>query len=55
MGSRGRVNGLRVIPYDIPRGCLAGYFPELNPAVAAVARDLASDTPASKGIPVRLA
>ena len=50
-----RVEGLRVIPYDIPRGCLAGYFPELNPLSPLSRGDLASGTPASKGIPVRLA
>nr|WP_272210703.1 hypothetical protein [Marinicella sp. W31]MDC2876609.1 hypothetical protein [Marinicella sp. W31] len=22
--------GFKIIPYDIPRGCVAGYFPELN-------------------------
>ncbi|MCO6362775.1 FdhF/YdeP family oxidoreductase [Paracoccus sp. 08] len=50
-----RVQGLRVIPYDIPHGCLAGYFPELNPLSPLSRGDLASATPASKGIPVRLA
>ncbi|WP_405406180.1 FdhF/YdeP family oxidoreductase [Paracoccus sp. Ld10] len=49
-----RVDGLRVIPYDIPRGCIAGYFPELNPLSPLSRGDLASGTPASKGIPVRL-
>jgi anaerobic selenocysteine-containing dehydrogenase len=27
------VAGLRVREYDIPRGCLGGYFPECNPLV----------------------
>lgn len=27
------VSGLAVTPYDLPDGCLAGYFPELNPLV----------------------
>ncbi|CAM3187087.1 FdhF/YdeP family oxidoreductase [Paracoccus nototheniae] len=49
-----RVAGLRVIPYDLPRGCIAGYFPELNPLSPLSRCDLASDTPATKGIPVRL-
>ncbi|MFN4059451.1 MAG: FdhF/YdeP family oxidoreductase [Paracoccus hibiscisoli] len=50
-----QVEGLRVVPYDLPRGCLAGYFPELNPLSPLSRGDLASDTPAAKGIPVRLA
>lgn len=49
-----RVDGLRVIPYDLPRGCIAGYFPELNPLSPLSRVDLLSDTPATKGIPVRL-
>jgi molybdopterin-dependent oxidoreductase alpha subunit len=49
-----RVAGLRVIPYDLPEGALCGYFPELN-ALAPLSRyDLASHTPASKAIPVRI-
>ena len=27
---RRSVEGLRVTPYDIPRGCAAGYYPECN-------------------------
>ena len=50
-----RVDGLRIVPYDLPRGCIAGYFPELNPLSPLSRHDLLSKTPASKGIPVRLA
>ena len=49
-----RVEGLRVVPYDIPRGCLAGYFPELNPLSPLSRHDELSKTPAAKSIPVRL-
>ncbi|RJE81433.1 FdhF/YdeP family oxidoreductase [Paracoccus sp. JM45] len=49
-----QVKGLRVIPYDLPRGCLAGYFPELNPLAPLSRGDRLSDTPASKGIPVSI-
>ncbi|MBM3606018.1 MAG: FdhF/YdeP family oxidoreductase [Alphaproteobacteria bacterium] len=49
-----RVDGLRVLPYDLPRGCIAGYFPELNPLSPLSRYDLLSQTPAAKGIPVRL-
>jgi molybdopterin-dependent oxidoreductase alpha subunit len=48
------VGGLSVIPYDLPRGCLAGYFPELNPLVPLEHHEELSKTPAAKGIPVRL-
>ncbi|WP_410218622.1 FdhF/YdeP family oxidoreductase [Paracoccus sp. (in: a-proteobacteria)] len=50
-----QVDGLRVLPYDLPRGCIAGYFPELNPLSPLSRRDQLSDTPATKAIPVRLA
>ncbi|WP_378945262.1 FdhF/YdeP family oxidoreductase [Paracoccus sp. R86501] len=53
-GGARRVAGLRVVPYDLPRGCLAGYFPELNPLAPLDRHDMLSDTPASKGIPVRI-
>ena len=49
-----RVSGLKVISYDLPKGSLCGYFPELN-ALAPLSRyDLASHTPAAKAIPVRI-
>ena len=50
---RRAVAGLKVVAYDLPDGCVAGYFPELNPLVPLSLRDRLSDTPASKGIPVR--
>jgi molybdopterin-dependent oxidoreductase alpha subunit len=51
---RRAVGGLRIVAYDLPDGCVAGYFPELNPLVPLSLRDKLSDTPASKGIPVRI-
>ncbi|QQN73689.1 FdhF/YdeP family oxidoreductase [Croceicoccus sp. YJ47] len=48
------VRGLKVTPYRLPDGCLAGYFPELNPLVPLWYHDKLSKTPASKGIPVRI-
>ncbi|MFC0205851.1 FdhF/YdeP family oxidoreductase [Novosphingobium soli] len=48
------VAGLAVTPYDLPRGCLAGYFPELNPLVPLEHHDQLSKTPAAKGVPVRI-
>lgn len=51
---RRAVAGLKVVAYDLPDGCVAGYFPELNPLVPLSLRDRLSDTPASKAIPVRI-
>lgn len=51
---RRAVSGLTVTPYDLPRGCLAGYFPELNPLVPLDHHDELSKTPAAKGVPVRI-
>ena len=48
------VADLRVTPYRLPDGCLAGYFPELNPLVPLWYHDKESKTPASKGVPVRI-
>ncbi len=49
-----RVENFRVVAYDIPRGCAAGYFPELNPLVSLSAVAYGSNTPVSKLIPVTL-
>ncbi len=43
-----------VVPYDIPLGCVATYFPETNVLVPLQHRDKRSKTPASKKIPVNL-
>jgi molybdopterin-dependent oxidoreductase alpha subunit len=48
------VEGLTVTPFDLPNGCVAGYFPEMNPLVPLWYHDQASKTPASKGVPVRV-
>jgi len=48
------VKGLRVTAYDIPRGCVAGYYPECNPLVPLEHHAEQSKVPASKSIPVRL-
>jgi molybdopterin-dependent oxidoreductase alpha subunit len=49
-----KVSGLKIIPYDLPPGAVAGYFPELNTLSPISRRDKLSDTPASKSIPVRI-
>lgn len=48
------VPGLRVTPFDIPPGCVAGYFPECNPLVPLAHHAEGSQVPASKSIPIRL-
>ncbi|WP_298225299.1 FdhF/YdeP family oxidoreductase [Acidocella sp.] len=49
-----RVEGLTVYPFAMPRGCAAGYFPELNPLLPLDHKDEISATPAAKSIPVRV-
>jgi formate dehydrogenase major subunit len=48
------VGGLRVTLYDIPKGCIAGYFPECNPLIPLWHHAEGSYVPAAKSIPVRL-
>ncbi|MCP5403785.1 MAG: FdhF/YdeP family oxidoreductase [Novosphingobium sp.] len=52
-GIRRRVAGLTVIDYPMPRGAIAGYYPELNPLLPLEYFDEISGTPAAKSIPVR--
>ncbi len=44
----------RLVEYDIPAGCLAGYFPETNALVPLGNHAKRARTPASKSIPVYL-
>ena len=53
-GVRRVVDDLTVTPFDLPDGCVGGYYPEMNPLAPLSRRDKASNTPASKGIPVRI-
>jgi molybdopterin-dependent oxidoreductase alpha subunit len=48
------VEGLRVVPYNIPEGCIAGYYPELNWLMPVEHHALDSHVPAAKSIPVRV-
>ncbi len=50
-----RVEGLTAIAYPMPRGAVAGYYPELNPLLPLDYYDRISGTPAAKSIPVRIA
>jgi molybdopterin-dependent oxidoreductase alpha subunit len=48
------VQGLRATSFDIPRGCVAGYYPELNPLVPLGHHAKGSMVPGYKSVPVRL-
>jgi molybdopterin-dependent oxidoreductase alpha subunit len=45
-------SGFRLVPYDIPRGSIAGYYPELNVLVPLGSAGEESDTPTSKSVMV---
>jgi anaerobic selenocysteine-containing dehydrogenase len=45
---------LTVTAYDLPRGCVAAYYPEINPLIPLSYHDILSKTPAYKGVPVRI-
>lgn len=48
------VAGLAAMPYDVPRGCLGGYYPECNPLLPLWHYAKESKVPAAKSIPVRV-
>ena len=49
-----RVDGLRVVAYDVPEGCIGAYYPECNDLIALAHHALESHVPAGKSVPVRL-
>jgi molybdopterin-dependent oxidoreductase alpha subunit len=53
-GSTREVTDLRVVRYDVPEGCAAGYFPELNPLVPLWHHAVGSQVPGYKSIPIRV-
>jgi molybdopterin-dependent oxidoreductase alpha subunit len=53
-GRERAIRGYTVIAYDIPRGAIAGYYPEMNAVIALGDHDALSGTPAYKGVPVRV-
>jgi molybdopterin-dependent oxidoreductase alpha subunit len=53
-GVRRHVGGFIVRAYNIPAGCLAGYYPECNPLVPLSHHAKGSFVPAVKGVPVRI-
>jgi molybdopterin-dependent oxidoreductase alpha subunit len=53
-GEHREVRGLTLTPFDLPLGCLGGYYPEMNPLIPLWYHDQQSKTPAAKGVPVRI-
>ncbi len=49
-----KVGGLKVLPFALPDGCIAGYYPELNPLIPLSHHEKLSQTPAAKAVPVRI-
>jgi molybdopterin-dependent oxidoreductase alpha subunit len=48
------LHGLKVTAYDLPDSCVAAYYPEANPLIPLSYHDKLSQTPAAKGVPVRV-
>ncbi len=48
------VTALRIVAYDIPRGCCGAYYPETNPLFPLAHHDPKSKTPSYKLLPVRV-
>lgn len=46
------IGGLTAVAYDIPRGSVAGYHPEMNPVMSLSRFDPQSGTPSYTGVPV---
>ncbi|WP_245238500.1 FdhF/YdeP family oxidoreductase [Streptomyces sp. MZ04] len=53
-GSSRHLNGYLAIPYDIPRGCAAGYMPEMNVLCALIDHSTQSDQPIMKHVKVTI-
>ena len=53
-GVHREVGPLKVIPFNLPDGCVASYYPEMNPLIALSHHDHESKTPAGKSVPVRI-
>ena len=49
-GTERVADSFRVVPYDLPRGSVAGYYPELNVLVPRSTAGDKSDTPTSKSV-----
>ncbi|MEL4013608.1 FdhF/YdeP family oxidoreductase [Dryocola clanedunensis] len=49
-----KVSGFKIVPYAIPRGNLAAYYPETNPLVPLDSVGDGTGTPTSKSVPVKI-
>jgi anaerobic selenocysteine-containing dehydrogenase len=49
------VRGFTAVEYNIPKGSVAGYYPEMNAVVSLRHYDRISGTPSYKGVPVMVA
>lgn len=49
-----KISGFVALPYQIPKGCVATYFPEANPLVPLSLSARHSHTPASKSVAVNV-
>ena len=48
------LGGLRVVPYDIPQGCIGAYYPECNLLIPVWHYAEGSKVPAAKSVPVQV-
>ncbi|HUZ64303.1 MAG TPA: FdhF/YdeP family oxidoreductase [Acetobacteraceae bacterium] len=53
-GVRREMAGFRVVPYDIPPGCVGAYYPEANALIPLWHHAKRSKVPAAKSVPVRI-
>ncbi|MEI7297543.1 FdhF/YdeP family oxidoreductase [Paraburkholderia tropica] len=53
-GVNRRVDGFSVVPFDVPVGCIGGYYPECNPLLPLWHCAKESKVPGAKSIPVRV-
>ncbi|KQS77228.1 formate dehydrogenase [Rhizobium sp. Leaf384] len=49
-----RIDGLQIVPYDIPDGCCGAYYPECNVLIPLWQHAERSKVPAAKSVPVRI-
>jgi anaerobic selenocysteine-containing dehydrogenase len=54
-GTKRSLTGYRALSYDMPRGCAAGYMPEMNALIGAADYSTQSDQPLMKNVNVRVA
>ena len=53
-GRGGELSGMRVVPFDLPRGSVGGYFSECNPLLSVPRHAQANSVHPAANIPVRV-